>query len=111
MHLICPNRRNLIELVQLPAHWRSTQLTGDAGLLPLRQFDEGIGLTEQFANALDDPRDGSTTMGDSAKKSKTPSQAPCILTIGLRSRRIYLSIQQVRRKRRPFCLREMNNPG
>jgi hypothetical protein len=33
------------------------QLTSDAGLLPLRQFDEQIGLTRQFADALDDPRD------------------------------------------------------
>ncbi len=32
------------------------QLTSDAGLLPLRQFDEQIGLTRQFAAALDDPR-------------------------------------------------------
>lgn len=32
------------------------QLTSDAGLLPIRQFDERIGLTEQFAEALDDPR-------------------------------------------------------
>jgi hypothetical protein len=32
-------------------------LTSDAGLLPLRQFDERIGLTRQFAAALDDPRD------------------------------------------------------
>jgi hypothetical protein len=32
------------------------QLTSDAGLLPLRQFDEQIGLTQQFAQALDDPR-------------------------------------------------------
>jgi hypothetical protein len=32
-------------------------LTSDAGLLPLRQFDERIGLTKQFAEALDDPRD------------------------------------------------------
>jgi hypothetical protein len=31
-------------------------LTSDAGLLPLRQFDECIGLTSQFAAALDDPR-------------------------------------------------------
>jgi hypothetical protein len=33
------------------------QLTSDAGLLPLRQFDEHLGLTRQFAQALDDPRD------------------------------------------------------
>src|SRR5437588_3200826 len=32
------------------------QLTSDAGLLPLRQFDEHIGLTQQFAQALEDPR-------------------------------------------------------
>jgi hypothetical protein len=33
------------------------QLTSDAGLLPIRQFDERIGLTRQFAQTLDDPRD------------------------------------------------------
>jgi hypothetical protein len=33
------------------------QLSSDAGLLPIRQFDERIGLTRQFAEALDDPRD------------------------------------------------------
>jgi hypothetical protein len=32
-------------------------LTSDAGLLPLRQFDERIGLTKQFAAVLEDPRD------------------------------------------------------
>lgn len=32
------------------------QLTSDAGLLPIREFDERIGLTLQFAQALDDPR-------------------------------------------------------
>jgi Transposase DDE domain group 1 len=32
-------------------------LRSDAGLLPLRQFDERIGLTKQFAAVLDDPRD------------------------------------------------------
>jgi hypothetical protein len=31
-------------------------LTSDAGLWPLRQFDERIGLTGQFAAVLDDPR-------------------------------------------------------
>ena len=33
-----------------------SELTIDAGLLPIRQFDEAIGLTEQFADALADLR-------------------------------------------------------
>ena len=43
----------------LPIHVETSDapLTSDAGLLPLRQFDQRIGLTEQFAQALDDPRD------------------------------------------------------
>jgi hypothetical protein len=32
------------------------QLSSDAGLLPIRQFDEKVGLTRRFAAALDDPR-------------------------------------------------------
>src|SRR5262245_59878316 len=35
----------------------AARLASDAGLLPLRQFDEHIGLTRQFAQALDDRRD------------------------------------------------------
>lgn len=34
------------------------QLTGDAGLLPIRQFDEAIRLTEHFGEALEDARCG-----------------------------------------------------
>jgi hypothetical protein len=37
------------------------QLSGDAGLLPIRQFDQRIGLTQAFADALDDPRDPDLT--------------------------------------------------
>jgi hypothetical protein len=37
------------------------QLSGDAGLLPVRQFDQRIGLTRAFADALDDPRDPDLT--------------------------------------------------
>src|SRR5262249_47434802 len=37
------------------------QLSSDAGLLPIRQFDERIGLTRAFAEALDDPRDPGLT--------------------------------------------------
>jgi hypothetical protein len=36
-------------------------LTSDAGLLPVRQFDERIGCTQQFAAALNDPRDPQLT--------------------------------------------------
>lgn len=35
----------------------SALLTSDAGLLPVRQFDQGVRLTEQFAAALVDRRD------------------------------------------------------
>jgi hypothetical protein len=37
------------------------QLSGDAGLLPVRQFDQRIELTQSFADALDDPRDRELT--------------------------------------------------
>jgi hypothetical protein len=37
------------------------QLSGDAGLLPIRQFDERVGLTRAFAEALDDPRNPDLT--------------------------------------------------
>ena len=33
------------------------QLSSDAGLLPIRQFDQRLGLTRSFADVLDDPRD------------------------------------------------------
>src|SRR5271166_3054600 len=36
-------------------------LSSDAGLLPIRQFDDRIGLTQAFANALHDRRDPDLT--------------------------------------------------
>ncbi len=47
----------------LPIHIEASDapLTSDAGLLPLRQFDERIGLTRQLAAVLDDPRDPELT--------------------------------------------------
>jgi hypothetical protein len=39
----------------------SAPLTSDAGLLPVRQLDQTIRLTEQFAAALDDRRDPALT--------------------------------------------------
>ena len=37
------------------------QLSSDAGLLPVRQFDEHTECTRAFADALDDPRDPDLT--------------------------------------------------
>ena len=36
-------------------------MTSDAGLLPIRGFDETLGFTQQFADALHDPRDARFT--------------------------------------------------
>ena len=59
----------LIELQQ-------AQLTSDAGLLPLRQLDEQIGLTAQFAAALHDPRDPAATTHSYLKMVRTRMLAP-----------------------------------
>jgi hypothetical protein len=39
----------------------AAQRSSDAGLLPVCPFDERIGLTRAFADALDDPRDPALT--------------------------------------------------
>ena len=39
----------------------SAQMSSDAGLLPIAQFDKTIGLTERFASALSDGRKPSAT--------------------------------------------------
>src|SRR4051812_38972644 len=49
-----PSRPIEIEVSQAP-------LTSDAGLLPFRQLDQDLRLTEQFAAALDDRRDPDLT--------------------------------------------------
>jgi hypothetical protein len=49
-----PKKRIEVEVSQ-------SQLSGDAGLLPIRQFDEAIGLTERFAAVLQDARSGDVT--------------------------------------------------
>src|SRR5947208_16606381 len=48
---------DFLEPLPIQVEVSDAPLTSDAGLLPLRQFDERIGLTKQFAAALDDPRD------------------------------------------------------
>ena len=45
-----PSRPVQVEISPAP-------LSSDAGLLPIRQFDEQIRLTEQFAAAIEDLRD------------------------------------------------------
>jgi len=52
---------DFFEPLPIPVEVSDAPLTSDAGLLPLRQFDERIGLTRQFAAALDDPRDPDLT--------------------------------------------------
>jgi hypothetical protein len=49
-----PSRRIDVEVSPAP-------LTSDAGLLPVRQFEEQIGVTERFAAALQDNRDPTFT--------------------------------------------------
>src|SRR5882672_10093909 len=50
----CPSRPVEIEISAAP-------LSSDAGLLPIREFDERLGLTAQFAAALQDLRDPTFT--------------------------------------------------
>jgi hypothetical protein len=46
------------------------QLSGDAGLLPVRQFDQRIGLTRSFAEGLDDPRDRDLTEASPSERAR-----------------------------------------
>jgi hypothetical protein len=60
---IQPAWQRTFDFFQLPVVIEPSRasLSSDAGLLPLRQFDEQIGLTQAFANALDDRRDPDLT--------------------------------------------------
>jgi Transposase DDE domain group 1 len=55
---IQPAWQQTFDFFQLPVVLEPSRatLSSDAGLLPLRQFDERLGLTQAFAQALDDPR-------------------------------------------------------
>ena len=44
-------------------------LTSDAGLLPIREFDRQLGLTQQFADVLEDPRGADAEPGGGADLS------------------------------------------
>jgi hypothetical protein len=50
----------------------SGQLSGDAGLLPIRQFDEHIGLTWPFADS-----GAKTGRSSVARGLGTPNRQPC----------------------------------
>jgi len=52
---------DFLEALPIQIEVSDAPLTSDAGLLSLRQFDERIGLTKQFAAVLDDPRDPDLT--------------------------------------------------
>ena len=53
------------------------QLTSDGGLLPIRQFDEQLGLTGRFIEALDDPRPSPLhTFAEMTRSSTRPQPAP-----------------------------------
>ena len=40
---------------------KNVQVSSDAGILPIKQFDDQIGLTERFIACLNDPRDPDLT--------------------------------------------------
>jgi hypothetical protein len=54
-----PSWPNVLDFFGTPLVLDSSpgQRTSDAGLLPVRPFDQRRGLTRAFADALDDPRD------------------------------------------------------
>src|SRR5471030_3083838 len=56
---IQPAHQGTFSFFHLPIVVEATaaQLSSDAGLLPIRGFDELIGLTRSFAAVLNDPRD------------------------------------------------------
>jgi hypothetical protein len=58
-----PAWQRTFDFFQLPVVIEPSRatLSSDAGLLPLRQFDEQIGLTRAFASALEDRRDPDLT--------------------------------------------------
>lgn len=64
-----------------------SQLTSEAGLLPMRAFDENIGLTEQFAAALMDRRrdPGHTFLEGAACESSASWRTRKTRTITMRS--------------------------
>ncbi len=60
---IPPAWQECLDLVGWPTFLEPShgQLSSDAGLLAICQFDERVGLTQAFAQALDNPRDPDLT--------------------------------------------------
>jgi hypothetical protein len=56
------------------------QLSSDAGLLPIRQFDGRVGLTRAFTDALEDPRDPDLT------EQTADSLEPLLVAAGFNTR-------------------------
>jgi hypothetical protein len=48
---------DFLESLPIVVEVSEASMSSDAGLLPLKQFDQRIGLTEQFGQSLNDPRD------------------------------------------------------
>jgi hypothetical protein len=48
---------SFLQILPVVIEASAAQLSSDAGLLPIREFDERIGLTSGFAAVLNDPRD------------------------------------------------------
>ena len=48
---------DFLEPLPIVVEVSEASMSSDAGLLPLKQFDQRIGLTEQFGQSLNDPRD------------------------------------------------------
>jgi hypothetical protein len=53
---VAPFAFDFFEPLPIQIEVSDAPLSSDAGLLPLRQFDQRIGLTRQFAAVLDDLR-------------------------------------------------------
>src|SRR5215470_13731389 len=81
------------------------QLSGDAGLLPVRPFDQRIGLTQAFADALDDPRDPMRTPRHRTVRPPPRLRPP--------RRRLLLRLRRARPRRLPAAQarRRVGQPG
>jgi hypothetical protein len=64
----------------------SGQLSSEAGLLPIRRFDQRIGRTRAFADALDAPARPRQTLQQSANGSTRGEWTKSALSLGIDNR-------------------------